>query len=222
MPKQKSKSPLADVFQIGDKVRVRCGVRDQDYPDMPLGGWKGTVAEVHEDGIYTVEWSKETLSTIHPVFKQRCEIDGLEEDNYVLNGDDLELDTGSPLDIDHPKKITTKPLSPRVQDDRIRMVFGLTSNDLLPEVDNESLEAYHDCLSSNLVFSFTAQYRAEYGHPERVNVIGLGVMFLFWSHAASKSEWVDWEWRRGLRIKGIDFRLYAVFNARLTFLTTRQ
>lgn len=122
---------------------------------MPLGGWKGDVAEVHDDGIYTICWSKETMESIHPVFKQRCEIDGLEEDNYVLNGDDLELDTGSPLDIEHPKKITTKPLSPRVQDDRIRMVFGLTSNDLLPDVDDESLEAYHDYLSSNLVFSFT-------------------------------------------------------------------
>ena len=174
MSKQKSKTPPVARFKPGEKVRVRRGVRDTDYPDMPLGGWTGDVAEVHDDGMYTVNWSKETLSTIHPVFKQRCEIDGLEEDNYVLSGDDLEPDSDGPLDIEQPKKITTKPLSPRVQDDRIRMVFGLTSNDLLPDVDDESLEAYHDYLSSNLVFPFTAQYRAEYGHPERVNVIGLG------------------------------------------------
>ena len=26
---------------------------DADYPDMPLGGWAGTIAEVHGDGMYT-------------------------------------------------------------------------------------------------------------------------------------------------------------------------
>jgi hypothetical protein len=31
------------------------------------------------------------------------------------------------------------------------------------------------------------------------------VMYLFWSQAASRSKWVDWEWRRGLRTRGIDF-----------------
>ena len=46
MPKQKSKNPAGDVFQIGDEVCVRHGVRDSDYPDMPLGGWKGKVVEV--------------------------------------------------------------------------------------------------------------------------------------------------------------------------------
>ncbi len=51
---------------------------------------KGQVVEVHKDGIYTVEWTKKTLSSIHPVFKQRCEIDGLDEERYGLSGDDLE------------------------------------------------------------------------------------------------------------------------------------
>jgi hypothetical protein len=174
VPKQKSKNPAGAVFQIGEKVRVRQGVRDSDYPDMPLGGWKGKVVEVHKDGIYTVQWNKETLSSIHPVFKQRCEIDGLDEERYGLGGDDLEPDTGGPLNIEQPEKITTKKLSPRDQDDRIRMVFGLTSNDLLPDVNSESLEAYHDHLSSNLVFPFTAHFRPRYGRLEQVKVIGLG------------------------------------------------
>ena len=54
------------------------------------------------------------------------------------------------------------------------MVFGLTSNDPLPEVDDETLTTYRDYLSKNLVFPFQAQHGAEYGHPERVKVIGLG------------------------------------------------
>ena len=174
MPKGKSKTPPAAVFQTGDKVRVRQGVKDNDYPDMPLGGWAGTIAEVNNDGIYTVRWSKETLASIHPVFKKRCEKDGLEFDQYWLGADDLEPDTGGPLEIEQPKKITTKPLSPKDQDDRIRMVFGLTSNNPLPDVDEETLETYHEYLSKNLVFPFTAEHGAENGHPERVKVIGLG------------------------------------------------
>ena len=73
-----------------------------------------------------------------------------------------------------PKKITTKPLSPKDQDDRIRMIFGLTSNDPLPEVDDEKLLQYHQYLATNLAFPFQAKCRSEYGHAERVKVIGLG------------------------------------------------
>jgi hypothetical protein len=54
------------------------------------------------------------------------------------------------------------------------MVFGLTSNDPLPEVNAKTLEAYHKYLSQHLVFPFQADHGAEYGHPERVKVIGLG------------------------------------------------
>ncbi len=47
-------------FRVGDRVRVESGARDTDYPDMPLGGWAGTVFEVHDNGMYTVRWSEET------------------------------------------------------------------------------------------------------------------------------------------------------------------
>ena len=174
MSKQKSNTLPAAPFRVGDKVRVKHGFMDVDYPDMPLGGWAGTVTEVQGDDTFTIRWSKQTLASIHPVFKQRCEIDGLDAEEYVLTGDDLEPDTGGPLDIEKPQKITTKPLSPKEQDDRIRMVFGLTSNDPLPDVDDEALEVYHEYLSKNLVFPFTAEHRGEYGDPERVKVIGLG------------------------------------------------
>ncbi len=174
MSKQKHKKLPAVEFQIGDKVRVKHGVKDNDYPDMPLGGWAGTIAEVNKSGLYNIRWSKETLAAIHPVFKKRCEKDGLEFDQYWLGADDLELDTGGPLEIEQPKTITTKPLSPKDQDDRIRMVFGLTSNDPLPDVYDDTPATFHEYLSKNLVFPFTAELGAEYGHPERVKVIGLG------------------------------------------------
>jgi len=53
------------------------------------------------------------------------------------------------------------------------MVFGLTSNDPLPEVDDETLTIYHDYLAKNLKFPFSAEHGALDGHPERVRVIGL-------------------------------------------------
>lgn len=54
------------------------------------------------------------------------------------------------------------------------MVFGLTSDNPLPDVSDASLEAYHAYLVKNLVFPFTAIHGAEYGHPESVKVIRLG------------------------------------------------
>jgi hypothetical protein len=173
MSRRKIKAPSFASFNPGEKVRVRHGVRDTDYPDMPLGGWKGVIVEFHGDGMYTVRWSKETLAAINPVFKARCENDGLEFDQYCLGEDDLEPDIGGPLDIELPKEITTTPLSSKNQDDRIRMVFGLTSNDTLPDVNGELLEAYHEHLSNNLIFPFAAEHRPEHGHAEQIKVIRL-------------------------------------------------
>lgn len=174
MSRRKDKAPSAAKFKPGEKVQVRHGVSDTDYPDMPLGGWKGVIVEVHGDCIYTVRWSKETLASINPVFKARCENDGLEFDQYCLGEDDLGPDESGPLDIEQPLEITTKPLSLKNQDDRIRIVFGLTSNDTLPDVNGESLEAYHEHLSNNLDFPFAADHRPEHGHAEQIKIIGLG------------------------------------------------
>jgi len=174
MPKKRRASSPVTKFKVGDRVRVKHGITDVDYPEMPMGGWVGTITEVQGTDTFTIRWSPETLDAIHPVFKNRCEIDGLDHEEYVLTGDDLEPDSGGPLQIEQPTKISTKPLSPKDQDDRIRMIFGLTSNDPLPDANDETLEAYHEYLSRNLTFPFRAEHGAEYGHPEPVKVIGLG------------------------------------------------
>lgn len=173
MAKKKTKSSVPAKFHVGDKVLVKHGIKDVEYPDMPLGGWAGTIAEVHRDGMYTVRWSGETLAAIHPVFKKRCERDGLVLEDYWLGDDDLEPDEGGPLKIEHPQKITTKPLSAKDPDDRVRMIFGLTSNDPLPEVDEETQVTYHKYLSENLVFPFEAMFQPEHGSPLRITVTGL-------------------------------------------------
>ena len=150
-------------FQVGDKVRVKPGITDVEYPDIPLGGWAGTVSEIDGADTFTVRWSKETLKAIHPVVKRRCEKDGVDWESYALTGDDLEPDPGGPLSMEHPKEIATKPLSPKDQDDRIRMVFGLTNNDPLPDVDEDTLRAYQKYLAANLSFPFEAVHSHETG-----------------------------------------------------------
>jgi hypothetical protein len=176
--KQARESAIPVKFKVGDKVRGKHGVKDVDYPDMPMGGWAGTVIEVIGADTFTIRWSEETLAAIHPVFKNRCEKDGLDLEEYAWTGDDLEFDTGGPLHIVQPTKITTKPLSPKDEDDRVRMVFGLTSNDPLPDVDDDTLETYRDYLSVHLSFPFEAEHTPEKGPMFRrsslVNVTGLG------------------------------------------------
>jgi uncharacterized protein YodC (DUF2158 family) len=172
------RTPAPAKFRVGDRVQVKHGFMDVDYHDMPLGGWAGTVTEVQGADTFTVRWSKETLDAIHPVFKQRCEIDGLDPEEYVLTGEDLQIDPGGPLDIEQPTTITTRPLSPKDEDDRVRMVFGLTSNDPLPDVDDETLETYHEYLAKDLVFPFEAEHTSDTGpfssRTMQVKVIGLG------------------------------------------------
>ena len=44
-PKKPQREPA---FRVGDKVRVKMGIPDPDYPDIPLGGRVGTVKEVDQ------------------------------------------------------------------------------------------------------------------------------------------------------------------------------
>ena len=48
--RKKAREPVAPArFKVGDKVRVKHGVKDADYRDTPLGGWAGTICEIHDD-----------------------------------------------------------------------------------------------------------------------------------------------------------------------------
>jgi len=178
MPRKRRPSSAAAKFNVGDRVRVKHGVADVDYPDMPMGGWAGSITEVQGTDTFTIRWSGETLDAIHPVFKNRCENDGLDHEEYVLTGDDLEPDPGGPLQIEQPTEISTKPLSPKNQDDRIRMVFNLTSNDPLPDVNDATLESYHEYLAANLSFPFEAVYTSKSrpfsSRTTPLKVVGLG------------------------------------------------
>lgn len=145
-------------FARGDAIRVRTGVNDPDFPDMPLGGWVGEITEVQKDdpSHYLIRWSQVTLKNMHRVYRNRCERDGLDFEEMWLGADDLEPDSGGAVVHEQPAKIVTRPLSMKDQDDRIRAVFGLTSDDLLPAVDDASLRTYFQYLAASLKFPFAA------------------------------------------------------------------
>ena len=75
---------------------------------------------------------------IHPIYHKRCERDGLDFETMGLGEEDLELDDGTPVPIEQPTEIKTPPLSEKDQDDRVRMAFGLTHDDPLPEISLET------------------------------------------------------------------------------------
>ncbi len=175
-------------FAVGDAVRVRSGVTDPDFPDIPLGGWAGKITEV-EDGdppLYLIRWGQETQKYMHPVYRKRCERDGLDHEEMRLGEDELEADAGGPVILEQPTKIVTPPLSMKDQDDRIRAVFGLTRDDLLPEVDEDGLYLYYKFLAAKLKFPVEATWAKEVGMgevTEKVSILALG--------GSNDEPWID-------------------------------
>src|SRR5260221_12071168 len=74
-------------FSIGTQIRVKQDTTVPDFPDIPLGGWSGTIIDVQErqhPPIYLIEWDERTRAAMHPVFRRRCERDGLESGSMWL------------------------------------------------------------------------------------------------------------------------------------------
>ncbi len=148
-------------FSVGSRVRVRNGTKDPDFPDIPLGGWTGTVLEAanaDEGQTYLVEWDETSLRQMHPVYRRRCERDGLEVENAWVSEADLDWNTGTAAEIEQPTHLTPRPLDLGDQADRIRAVFNLTSDDTLPKPNLEQLAHYHRYLSERLSFPLDAVY----------------------------------------------------------------
>lgn len=161
-------------FIVGQQVYVKPGIMDADFPDMPIGGWSGTVIEVDKrDNHCLIRLDKRTVGGIHPVYKKRCERDGLDFGEYWLGEGDLEPLTGDPPPIVQPTDIVNKPLTEDDQDDRVRIALGLTGDDPLPNVNEETLARYNAYLADHLAFPFEANVAPEHGASFRLTVVGL-------------------------------------------------
>ncbi|MHC5540244.1 calcium-binding protein [Singulisphaera rosea] len=159
MPRTKGGSPPSR-FGPGTRVRVKPGVPDPNFADIPLGGWAGVIREVEHDkdeNVYLIDWDQATLLAIHPIYMKRCERDGLEPESMWLGEQVLEINDGAAVPIEMPTAIVTRALSEKDQDDRVCMALGLTSDDPLPEVSEETLLAYYHYLKDKLKFPFKAR-----------------------------------------------------------------
>jgi hypothetical protein len=178
--RKKPRPTLPPRFAVGERVRVKAGVKDPNFPDIPLGGWAGTIREVNPRSnppLCLIEWDARTLEQVHPVYRKRCERDGLGIESTWLDEEEVEADPGGPTVIEQPANIVTRPLGMSDQDDRIRAVFGLTSDDPLPDISAETVRRYRQYLAAHLSFPFRARCYEEIGpfetvaHP--VTVVGL-------------------------------------------------
>lgn len=159
--RRKGKHLLPAAFGKDDLVRVKPGTVHEQYADIPLGGWVGKVKRIGwlTPIGYAVHWTKPTLAQAHAVYFKRCRRDGLKPHRYWLDQDQLEaVNEETPVTMEQPTDIVTRPLSMDDPDDRIRMVFGLTSDDGLPRADESAQRQYLACLKTNLFFPFKADY----------------------------------------------------------------
>ena len=159
--KRRGKNARPAAFAKGDLVRVKHGVVHDRYPDIPLGGWVGKIKRIGwlTPIAYAVHWTKPTLEQAHPVYFNRCQRDDLEPHRCWLDEDQLEAATDeTPSQMEQPTNLIPQPLSMDNHSDRIRMVFGLTSDDALPKADEEAHRHYFDYLKAHLSFPFKAEY----------------------------------------------------------------
>jgi hypothetical protein len=174
-PATPKKPQAATRFTVGAQVRVKPGTTDPDFSDIPLGGWAGTIREVdpRDPPTYLIEWNRHTLNQMHPVYRNRCDRDGLDWKSMWLGDEDLEPDTGEPAAIEQPTNIVTRPLNEQDEDDRVRMALGLTSDDPPPDVEEATLLAYHRYLTEHLTFPFEAAWEPESRPTKAVKIIAL-------------------------------------------------
>jgi hypothetical protein len=158
-------------------VRIKRGRRDPDYPDIPLGGWVGVIQEVDTDRPpprYLVAWTPETLAGIPPIYLFRCDRDGYEVETSWLPPEYLEPDPGGPPEIEPPGQLRPRPLRKDDSDDRVRRIFGLTSDDPLPPLNKEVLQRWYDYLRQKLRLPLPILLGdAESFNPKLVQIVSL-------------------------------------------------
>jgi hypothetical protein len=159
--KRKGKNAPETALAKGDLVQVKHGIAHDHYPDIPMGGWVGKIKRIGwlTPIAYAVHWTKPTLDQAHAPYFKRCQRDGLKSHRCWLEEDQLEAATAeTPIAMEQPTNIVTEPLSLDDPDDRIRIVFGLTSDDALPKAEGQTQRHFLEYLKAHLSFPFKAEY----------------------------------------------------------------
>ena len=83
-------------FAVGSMVRVKKNVVDPNNPELPIGGWLGTVSEV-SGTLCLVQWSEATLVAFG---RRRCGNDEKDRPATWLEETMLEADPGEPICVE--------------------------------------------------------------------------------------------------------------------------
>lgn len=167
-------------FVVGDQVRVRHGTVDPDYPDLPLGGWAGTIVKIDKEGLCHIKLNQTTLDQIHPVYRKRCKRDDFHIEILHMYQEDLDPDLGESLPVEQPTNIQTKSLDLNDREDRIRAALGVTTDDAIPVVEKATLLTYCDYLKAHLTFPFPAIFSDHDGKrriTQTISVVGMSDNF---------------------------------------------
>jgi hypothetical protein len=176
--------PLAGAsphFVAGLPVRVKDGVRDPDFPDLDLGGWTATILDVNDESdppTYELGWTDETRRRIDPVWRQRCEQEGLDFDTIWLAANDFEPDPTRPFEAPAAPRAAPadrRPAALLEQERRIRAALGVPVDREIPVVDRASLQTYYAHLKARLPFPLPCLEHAENGgaQAERVTLVNM-------------------------------------------------
>ncbi|NUQ60867.1 MAG: SEC-C domain-containing protein [Pirellulales bacterium] len=165
------------MLSVEDDVCVKPGVVHPEYPDLPLGGWAGTVIAIGylTPRMYRIEWTPETLALAHPVYAKRCHRDGFDPEEIWLEEDQLVADPGGPVRLEEPVNLQTRPLSPENPEDRVRMIFGVTTDERVPAVSQDTLETYRQYLAQNLNFPLAMEIVSDFVDDENCPVTALSL-----------------------------------------------
>ena len=150
--KSREAAAAAARHPVGDRVWVRHGVTNTSIPTCRWGAGRARLPRSAAGGMYTVHWDHETLDRRPPGPREGAVRTGT---GWTWRNVGWRRTTWSPIRggppcIEQPLEIVPRPLSKENQDDRVRMVFGLSSDDLLPEANEESLETYYAYLKGRL------------------------------------------------------------------------
>jgi hypothetical protein len=139
----------------GDIVHVKAGSAHPVYPDLPMGGWSGTVERIvrhKRDGRRRcwIRFFDSTTARLHPVYEDREWRDNGDDcelwDNWVPE-EQLELGEVSPDSIEEPR---LPSWAERAGDRQIRALFELGPNDSYPPCEAKTWQVWHRFLSEHL------------------------------------------------------------------------
>jgi len=126
---RKTEESATPRFKVEDKVRVKWGVIDLNFPDFPLGGCSGTVTEIvtQKGTIYSVfKLDDRTQASLHPIYRKRCVRDGLDWETMGLGEDEIEIDDGTQVVMEQPTEIPLESIELKKKDPNYRTISDYT------------------------------------------------------------------------------------------------